>query len=402
MATQRPLKDVGSADRPQRPARTGAGVEIRPVRSRRDLKRFVKLPWAIYRDEPRWSPPLIVERMRHLDRSRNPFFEHAEAEYFLAWRDGEPVGRITAHVDHRLNEFQDVQWGLFGFFESVDDPAVAGALLEAAAEWLRERGFETMLGPFDFSTNHECGVLVEGHEHRAQILENWHHPYYDRLLKDQGLSKAMDLYKWEINPLDDDKMLPVIRDLAAKLEPDHGIRVRHMKKREIAAEVARFHEVYNSAWVKNWGFVPLTDVEIEHYAKELKPILSEDWGLVAEKVDTGETVGAALSLLDYNRVLEAVGNGRLLPFGWLRALRAQRKLDEIRVFALGVKPDYQHTGTAAGLYKEVWDTVFRTGVVRAETGWILEINEPMNRAMEALVGRIIKRYRIYERKPAGS
>ena len=175
-----------------------------------------------------------------------------------------------------------------------------------------------------------------------------------------------------------------------------------MKKRNLEAEVRRFLEVYNSSWTKNWGFVPLADPEVEHYAKELKPILDEDWGLVAEAPD-GETAGASLSLLDYNRVLDAIGNGRLLPFGWVRALLARRKLDAVRVFALGVKPQFQHTGVAAGLYREVWDTVLRRGIVHAETGWTLETNDAINKAMEALTAKVIKRYRVYERPlPGGS
>jgi len=370
-------------------------VEIRPVRTRRELSAFIRLPWSLYRGCAQWVPPLISERRRHLDRSRNPFFEHAEAEYFLAWRGSVPVGRITAHVDHRLNEFQHNSWGLFGFFEAERDERVAEALLQAAERWLRARGRDRMLGPFDFSTNHECGLLVEGHELAPQILENWHHPYYRDLLEGQGLTKAMDLYKWEILANDRGRMLPIIDELADRLEPEHGIRLRHMRKRDLKTEVRRFMEVYNEAWSSNWGFVPLTDHELDHMATELRPVLDEDFACVAETAD-GEVAGVSLSLPDFNKVL-AVVNGRLLPLGWAKALLTQRKIREIRVFALGVMPRFQHTGVAAALYRDVWDAVHRRGVTRAETGWILETNEAMNRAMEALTGRIIKRYRIYER-----
>jgi GNAT superfamily N-acetyltransferase len=330
-----------------------------------------------------------------MDRRRNPFFEHADAEYFLAWRDGEPVGRITAHVDHRLNEFQSNRWGLFGFFESDRDPAVARALLSAAEDWLRARGRDRMLGPLDFSTNHECGVLVEGHELRPQILENYHHPYYGELLEREGMTKAMDLYKWEILWDNRSQVLPIIYELADRLEPDHGIRLRRMRKRDLEAELQRFIEVYTSAWSSNWGFVPPTDAEVHQMAHELKPVLDEDFACVAETRD-GEVAGVSLSLPDFNHVLARL-NGRLLPFGWLTALRQQRRIREIRVFALGVKPQFQHAGVAAGLYRDVWEQVARRGITRAETGWILETNEPMNRAMEALAGRLVKTYRIYER-----
>jgi hypothetical protein len=388
-STQASERAIGKASEPS------TAVEVRRVAGRRDIAAFIRLPWRLYRDSATWVPPLLMERKRHLDRRRNPFFEHAEAEYFLAWRDGEPVGRITAHVDHRFNEFQDNSWGLFGFFESERDPAVAAALLDAAGSWLRERGRDRMVGPLDFSTNHECGVLVEGHEFKPQILENWHHPYYRELLEGQGMSKAMDLYKWEIMPGDRPDMYQVINDLADRLEPEHGITLRRMRKRNLRTEVRAFIEVYNEAWSSNWGFVPLTDAEVDHLAKELKPVLDEEFACVAEARD-GEVAGVSLSLPDYNRVLARL-NGRLLPLGWLRALREKRRIDELRVFALGVKPAYQHTGVAAALYRDVWDSVFRTGKRRVETGWILETNDAMNKAMEALTGRIIKRYRLYER-----
>jgi GNAT superfamily N-acetyltransferase len=375
-------------------ATTGPAVEVRPVQGRREMSAFVKLPFRLYRGQDNWVPPLIAERKRHLDRKHNPFFEHAEAEYFLAWRDCRPVGRISAHVDHRFNEFQQHDWGLFGFFECENDPDAAAALFASAEAWLRERARDRMVGPMDFSTNHECGLLVEGYERKPQILENWHHPYYRGLFAQNGLAKAMDLLKWQIMPDERHRMLPVIQELAGKLEPEHGIHVRNMRKRNMHDEVRAFMEVYNAAWEDNWGFVPLTDAELAAYAKELKPILQEKWGLIAEK--DGEVVGAALTLDDYNLILPKL-NGRLLPLGWLKLLRERRKIDEVRVFALGVKREYQHTGTAAAFYVNVWDTVRASGVTRAETGWILETNEPMNRAMEALGGDVIKRYRVFER-----
>jgi GNAT superfamily N-acetyltransferase len=370
-------------------------VEVRPVRSKRDLARFIKLPWRLYRNEPLWVPPLISERRRHLDRDRNPFFEHAEAEYFLAWRDGEPVGRVTAHVDERLNDFQNNDWGLFGFFECEADHYAARALLEAAEGWLRERGRDRMVGPMDFTTNHECGLLVEGHDRPPQILEFWHHPYYQELLERYGLVKAMDLYKWWLDlATAQAETLPIIYELAEKLEPEHGIVVRHISKREFAGGVRRFMDVYHAAWERNWGFIPLTDAEIEAYAKEFRPVYDENWGMIAEK--DGETVGAAFTLPDYNQVLARL-NGRLLPLGWAKALLARRRIDEVRVFALGVKPEYQHTGIAARFYVEHYRMAAATPQKGGEMGWILETNTAMNRAMEAMGGKIVKTYRVYDK-----
>jgi GNAT superfamily N-acetyltransferase len=368
-------------------------LRIRPVAGRGELREFILLPFRLYEGVDQWVPPLISERKRHLDRRKNPFFEHAEAEYFLARRDGRIVGRISAQVDRRFNEIHKNDWGMFGFFECEDDPEAAGALLDTARAWLSERGRDHMIGPLDFSTNHECGLLVDGFELRPQILENWHHPYYAELLEGQGLTKAMDLYKWSLHVSGRHNVLPVIFELADRLEPEHGIKIRGMRRRDLTAEVQRFMEIYNAAWEDNWGFVPLTDAEIEHYASELKPILDENWAMVAETAD-GETVGVALTLPDYNQVLKRLA-GRLLPFGWLRALRERKKIDTVRVFALGVKPEYQHTGVAAGLYARHYDMAERTPQKKGETGWILEVNKPMNKAMEGMGGRIVKRYRIY-------
>jgi GNAT superfamily N-acetyltransferase len=396
MSSSGSLQSAGGAIRTRR---ASGELRVRPVSGRRDLREFIRLPWKLYEGVSTWVPPLISERRKHLSRRRNPFFEHAEAEYFLAWRGSEPVGRIGAHVDHRLNAFHDNRWGLFGFFECAEDRDAAQALLDAAESWLRERERDRMVGPMDFSTNHECGLLVEGHELAPQILESWHHAYYRELLESAGLSKAMDLYKWQILSAEHDRVLPIIYQLADSLESTHGIRVRNMRRRDFKAEVERFMEVYNAAWESNWAFVPLTPRELHSYAKELKPILDERFAFIAEKGD--EVVGAALTLPDMNKALAKL-NGRLLPTGWMKLLRERRKIDEIRVFALGVKREYRHTGTAAAFYAEHWRECLRRPIRRAETGWILETNEAMNRAMEALGGDIVKRYRIYERRFSGS
>jgi GNAT superfamily N-acetyltransferase len=370
-------------------------VEVRPVASKRELKAFMRLPWRLYRNEPQWGPPLLMELRKRLDRERNPFFEHAEAEYFLAWRDGRPVGRITAQVDRNLNEFQGNDWGLFGFFECEDDPEAAAALLDAAAGWLRQRGRDRMVGPMDFTTNDECGLLVEGHDRPPIIFTPWQHPYYQGLLEGAGLTKAMDTFMWELYVDKRERVHPAIWDMAAKVQSEHGITVRPMRKRDLEAEVGRFLEVYNAAWERNWGFVPLSEEEVRHYAKDLKPVLDENWAMIAEARD-GTVVGAALTLPDYNQVLAHL-NGRLLPFGWAKALYWRRKIDRVRVFALGVKREYQHTGVAARMYELHFDSAERTPQKGGETGWILESNTAMNRAMEGMGGKISRRYRFYER-----
>jgi len=371
-------------------------LEIRPVAGRRDLERFITLPFALYRTEPRWVPPLRTDMRKRLDRERNPFFAHAEAEYFLAWRDGRPVGRITAQVDRRFNEFQDNAWGLFGFFECEDSADTAHALLAAAESWLRSRGRDRMVGPMDFTTNDECGLLIEGYERPPVILSSWHHPYYRALLEGDGLAKAMDLLMWSLHISGRGRVRDAIWRMARIAESEHGIVCRPMRKRDLDAEVTRFLEVYNAAWERNWAAVPLTEEEARHYAKDLRPILDENWAYIAERRDTGEVVGAALTLPDYNQVLAHLG-GRLLPFGWAKALWYRRRIDAVRVFALGVKPAYQHTGVAARFYQLMFDAAERTPQKGGEMGWILETNRPMNRAMEGMGGEIVRRFRVYER-----
>jgi GNAT superfamily N-acetyltransferase len=373
-------------------------VEIKPLANQSELNAFIKLPWRLYRDEPNWVAPLLMDVKKRLDQRKNPFFKHAQAQYFLAYRNGEPVGRISAHVDSNFNEFQGNEWGLFGWFECEQSPETARALLDAAAGWLRERGRDRMVGPMDFTTNDECGLLIEGHERPPIILCPWHHRYYQRIFEqDLGMDKAMDLYMWSLHVTGRDNVHPAIWEMADKLESEHGIVCRNFRKKELQREVSRFLEVYNAAWERNWGFVPLTEEEVRHYAKDLGPVLDENWAMVAERKDTGEVVGAALTLPDYNQVLAKL-NGRLLPFGWVTALRERKKIDSVRVFALGVKPDYQHTGVAARFYQMHFDAAERTPQSGGEMGWILEINKPMNRAMEGMGGKIVRRYRVYERE----
>jgi GNAT superfamily N-acetyltransferase len=369
-------------------------VDVRPVQGRRDLERFIRLPFRLYRNEPLWVPPLLWERRQFLNRRKNPFFRHGEAEYFLARRDGRVVGRITAQVDRHLNEFQQNAWGLFGFFECEDDQEAATALLEAAASWLRERGRDRIVGPMDFTTNDECGVLVDGWRHPPIILTNWTHPYYPQLIEGAGLAKAMDTYMWALYVDKRENVHQAIWDMADKVETEHGITARHFRKKDLDAEVNRFLEIYNAAWQRNWGFVPLTDEEVRHYAKQLRPLLDENWAMVAEK--DGETVGAALTLPDWNQVFKKM-NGRLFPVGWAKFLLGRRKIDRVRVFALGVKREFQHTGVAAKLYQMHFDSAERTPQKGGEMGWILETNKPMNRAMEGMGGEIVRTYRMYER-----
>jgi GNAT superfamily N-acetyltransferase len=252
----------------------------------------------------------------------------------------------------------------------------------------------------DFTTNDEWGPLIEGYHLPPLVLQPWHPPHYREGIEALGYGKKMDLLMWNLDMGElkqGERFADAIHEVADKVEDEHGITVRNMNKRDLEGEMGRFMEVYNSAWEKNGGFVPVTDEEVAFQAKNLKQVLDPRWAFIAER--DGEVMGAALSLPDVNQVTKRM-NGRLLPFGWLKFLTGKRRIDRVRVFALGVKPEYQHTGIAARFYVRHIETAAEVGVSGGETGWILEVNEPMNRAMEGMGGEVVKRYRLFE-KPLG-
>jgi GNAT superfamily N-acetyltransferase len=369
-------------------------IDVTPVRGKADLKAFVDFPYDLYGTDSNWVPPLKMDVKDQLNPKKNPWFDHSEAEFFLARRGRRVVGRISAHIDHNFNEFQGNHWGLFGWFECVEDAAVAGALYDAAADWLRERGRDRMVGPFSYTTNDECGVLIEGFEIPPAILEPWNHPYYPALFETAGFTKAMDLLMYSMELADRDKVRPAIYAAAARVD-DSSYRLKRFSRLTLNADVDRFLDIYNASWEKNWGFVPLTEREVRHYAKTLLPVLDKNWAFVMIGAD-GDNAGAALTLPDYNQVLRHLG-GRLLPLGWLKFLWYRRRIDRVRVFALGVKPRYRTTGLAAKLYVEHLDTAERTRVTGGTMGWTLETNRAMNKSIEAIGCTVIKRFRLYER-----
>jgi GNAT superfamily N-acetyltransferase len=372
------------------------GVEVTAVSGRRDLKAFIGLPFRLHANHPLWVPPLKLERRLFLNRRLNAFFTHGEAEYFLARRDGRVVGRISAQVNHAFNDYQQKNWGWFGFLELEDDEEVAEALLDAAQAWHRERGRERMVGPASFAMNDESGVLIEGYDLRPMIVQPWNPPYYQQLMERAGMTKAMDLLMWNLEVSDRAKVLPVIFELAEKVESEHGIRVRPMRRRQLRKDMDAFAAVYNSAWSENWDFVPFSKKDLDAYAQEIQLVFDKHWCFIAERIDTGEVVGMAMTFPDINQVLAKM-KGRLLPFGWWHFLNKGRITDRVRVGFLGVKPSYQHTGVAAKLYVEHFNAAAVRPQTGGEMGWILETNTAMNRGMEAMGGRIVKRYRVYER-----
>ncbi len=367
-------------------------VHVRAVRGPRDLRAFVGLPFRLHVGTP-WVTPLKLERYLFLSRKLNAYFKHGEAEYFLARRGEQVVGRITAQIDRAFNQFHDSRWGMFGFLEFEDDAEVLDALLAAAGAWLRQRGCDRIIGPMDFQMNDESGVLIEGFELAPMIKQPWHPPYYHQRCEAAGLTKAMDLFMWHLHIADRSRMLPILPKLAERARTKHGLTLRKMSRRHLRAELDDFAKVYNAAWSRNWGFVPYSKEDLDAYAIDLQLVYDRDWFMAAEI--GGETVAMAITVPDMNQVLRKM-NGRLLPLGWWHYLNRGKIIDRVRVGFLGVLPEYQHTGAAAALYVEHFDVAERTPRNQGEMGWILETNKSMNRAMEAMGGRIVKRFRVYD------
>jgi len=370
-------------------------LEVRPVSSGRERRAFVGLPYRLHAGTP-WVPPLRIERRQFLSKRFSPFARRGEWDLFLAYRDGRVVGRISAHVDHAYNRHHDARWGWFGFFECEDDQEAATALLAAAEAWLRERGMDRMVGPADFTANDESGIVIEGHDLPPMIRQPWHPPYYQRLCEDAGLAKEVDLLMWNLEIADREQMLPVMFEMADAAREKHGVTLRRMTRRRLRRDLDVFAEIYNRAWRRNWGFVPYDDKDLDAYAQELQLVFDKDWFMVAE-ID-GEPIAIAITVPDVNIVLRQMG-GRLLPLGWWHYLRRRRVIDRVRVGFLGVRPEHQHTGVAAQLYVEHFDTAARHPRIHGgEMGWILETNRAMNRGMEAMNGRVVKKYRMYARE----
>ena len=370
---------------------TKSSVVIRPVEGMRDLKEFIRFPYRHYRNNPVWVPPLIQDQKVLLNPEKHPFYRHADTRFFLALKDGKTAGRIAAIIDHKHNEFHSEKMGLFGFFESTDDFAVAEGLLSSAKQWVKDRGMTAFRGPVNPSQNEDCGCLMDAYDSPPVLMMTYNPPYYPGLYTKFGLNKAMDLWAYYI----DGKVPPpskLIR-VAENLRRKEGIQVRQVDMKRFDEEVERIKAVYNNAWSHNWGFVPMTDAEFDHLAKNLKPVVVPELGLIAEIA--GKPVAFSLTLPDMNQALIHL-NGRLFPFGLFKLLWYSRKVDMARIITLGVVHEHQRKGIDAVLYLDTWRNALKKGYWRGEMSWILETNTMMNRAAEMLGGKVYKTYRIFE------
>jgi len=370
-------------------------LRVEPVRDAKGLKRFIRFPWKIYADDPAWVPPLLREQAKLFDRTRHPFHNHADTECFLAWRGSRLAGRITAILNHRHNEFHKEKTGFFGFFEAMDDEAAAAALLDAAEKWLSDRGADLVVGPMNFSTNdesHSPGILVDGFDTQPMVLMGHGRPYYQGLVEAAGYSKAKDLFAYFMSSNEPpERIARAVGRIEAGIA---GLKIRNVDMGRLPEEVKTIQEIYNSAWEKNWGFVPLSEAEIAHLAKELRPIIEPRYGLIASV--HGEPVGFALTLPDFNQALRHA-NGRLFPLGLPKILWHARRIDRARVFALGLKKKVRSTGIDAVFYLRTFEAARELGHMTGESSWILEDNWKMRRTLEKAGATVYKTYRVYQK-----
>ncbi|HEY3280469.1 MAG TPA: hypothetical protein VGJ83_08140 [Gemmatimonadales bacterium] len=366
-------------------------MEIAPVSGGRDLEQFISFPYDHYRGDPMWAPQLRMDVRTLLSPKKNPFFQHAEAQYFVARSNGRTVGRIAAIKNDAHNRTWKDTVGFYGFFESIDDQGVADALFDAAGAWLRARGCDTMRGPASPSTNDECGLLVDGFETPATLMMPHNPRYYVALTERAGFHKAKDLICYESTYTE----LPERLARGAKLVAQRrGITLRSLDLKRFTQEVETIKALYNAAWEQNWGTVPLTDAEIDHLAKQLKPIVVPELVVFAEM--KGEIIGFGVALPDLNVALRHNPSGRLFP-GVVKVLWHARKISRLRVMLLGALPAYRHSGVDALMYHWIWTQGYARGCRWGEAGWILEDNAPMTNAALNLGFRPYKTYRMYDK-----
>lgn len=368
-------------------------VVVTPVRSRREQKQFVDLPWELYRDDPNWVPPIRQNLRELVGYARHPFHEIAEVQTFLARRDGKVVGRVAAILNRAHIETRGDNRGFFGFFESVNDQEVATGLLNAVAQWHQERGVPAVRGPMNPSLNYEVGLLVDGFDTPPVFMMSYNHPYYSTLIEGAGFRKTHDLVAY-LGTLD---QLPNVKNKLAPLaemalEHSGGV-IRPLDKKNFLKDVQNFLQMYNRSLVGMWGFVPMQDSEVRHMAASLQWLIIPDLALAVEV--EGEMVGVVLGLPDFNPAIKA-SNGRLLPFGIMRMLQLKRHPKLVRVLSINVVPEYQRWGLGLSLMNALVPPGVARGVKEAEFSWVSETNKLARYGLEKAGARQYKTYRIYD------
>ena len=373
-----------------------AEIEIRKVQTKRDLKNFIRFPWRVYKNDPNWVPPLLLEMKDKLNRRKHPFFEHGEADYFLAYRGDKIFGRIAAILDPNHNQALRDKTSFFGLYESFDDLETARALIGTAEAWGRERGMDRLRGPMNLSMNDECAFLLEGFDARPVVMMPYNPRYYLELMEKCGLVKAKDLYAFLKTR--ERKLSPRGEELLERLRNSGQFSFRAVTKKSLEQAALDIAAIYNAGWRNNWGFVPWTDGEMKHMVKNLGQFADLDLVIFAEH--EGRTVGFAGAFPDFNQVFIKM-DGRLFPFGIFKFLIGRRKISGVRAMVFGVVPEFMHKGLAYLLYDEFEKEIIRKGYYWCELSWQLEDNQAINLFAESIGASLYRKYRIYEKPISG-
>jgi len=366
---------------------------VQPVATRRQKKQFLRFPWTLYRDDPYWIPPLRRNQKELVGYRYNPFYERNQAQTFLAYRDGEVCGRIAAILNHGHIEQQQDRRGFFGFFECVDDQQVADALFDAVRGWFAQRDIDWLRGPTNPSLNHEAGLLVDGFDSSPFFMMTYNPRYYAALIERYGFRKTQDTYAYwgriEWLPKLEERLL----DLCEHIIESQGVVLRPLDTSRFLEEVETFLTVYNQSMINNWGFVPMSEAEVRHTARELRHLIVPDLAIAAE-ID-GKVAGAIFCLPDYNPRIKKI-DGRLFPFGFLRLLCKKHRIKKARVIAANVLPEYQRWGVGITLLHGLVPPLLKSGIREVELSWILESNRAARRSLEKGGAKITKTYRLYD------
>ncbi|MEQ8735885.1 MAG: dATP pyrophosphohydrolase [Rhodospirillaceae bacterium] len=380
---------------------TTPAITVRPVTSKADRETFIALPAAFLEDDPAWVPPLKMMVRDQLNPKKNPWFSHGEAQLFLAERNGAPIGRISAQVDRSHLERHGDDVGLFGFFDCVDEQPVADALFEAAGAWLKERGVKHIRGPFSLNINEESGLLIEGFESRPRMMMGHARPYYQTLVEGAGFAGVRDLLAY-LTPMDPAVPLKHVKILQRSIDRNPGLSLRHLDPKNYDADIRILVDLFNAAWAENWGFVPMTEADAQHMAKELKPILIPE--LVWFAFYEGQPAAMAVALPDLNEMIADLG-GNLWPTGWMklarRILTRRSWSSGTRVPLMGVAPRFKQKSLGSVLALMVIGAIrtesLKLNLPVCEMSWILEDNTPTRHSIETIGGRVYKTYRVYEK-----
>ena len=371
-------------------------IQIEQVVGRKALAQFIDFPHDLFAGDPNYVPELFMAQEALLNPEKSPFFQHSTAEYFLARAEnGKIVGRIAAIHNKAYNDFAGENAGFFGFFDVIDDYSVAKALLDTAANWLKHKGLDRVIGPTNLSTNETCGVLIENFEEPPFVMTTYNYPYYAEFLERYGFVKNTDLLSYEFFP---ENLTPRLKELSASLEKrlaQNGITIRTINMKDFDAEVDKFLPIYNASWDQNMGFVPMTEAEVRQMGKDLRMAIDPDFVYFAEK--DGKTIGIALSLPNLNEVFIKMPRGRLFPTGIFKFLFGRKSIKSLRIIALGILPEYRRMGLDVCFYTKSYQTALDKGIQRAEASWILEGNDMMNRALLQIKGKVYRKHRLYEK-----